>query len=238
MTNKNQQPSPPFRAGAYHQPDRNKTILRKYIPEQAIDTIAEWIYKYNFKLKIKKSRSSKEGDYTPPYSGKNHVITINRDLNKYAFLITLMHEIAHLVTWEKYRGKVNPHGREWKSEYSKLLNFILSLNNSLPNGEGRGGALFPSEISSALHRHMQRPSAASCSDLNLFRTLKKHDLNSETILLERISVGSSFRIAHSKTKHSKKIFIKGEKRKTCFKCIHAHTKREYLIHALCKVVLT
>ncbi|TAL59709.1 MAG: sprT domain-containing protein [Bacteroidetes bacterium] len=215
------------------QAHRNKSILKKYIPEPAVDTIAEWIYTYNFKLKVKKPRSSREGDYTAPYSGKNHVITVNRDLNKYAFLITLIHEIAHLITWEKYKGSVSPHGKEWKSEYSKLLNYFLLKEKSTDQEE----SLFPREISSILHTHSQRPSAASCSDIHLSRALRKFDSDTETLLLEKISADSSFRIVSIKTKHSREIFIKGEKRRTRFKCIHARTKREYLIHALCKVVL-
>jgi SprT protein len=216
------------------QEDRNKSILAKYIPEPAVDTISEWIYKYNFKLKVKKQRTSKEGDYTAPYNGKNHVITINHDLNKYAFLITLIHEVAHLVTWEKYKGRVNPHGKEWKTEYSNLLNYFLANDRSAA-GEAK---IFPKEISAALYRHTQSPSAASCSDLHLSRVLKNFDADSDTLLLERISVGTSFKIASSRTKHAEEVFIKGEKRRTRFKCIHARTKREYLIHALCKVVLT
>jgi SprT protein len=215
-----------------NQAERNKSILAKYIPEPAVDTISEWIYKYNFKLKVKKSRASKEGDYTPPHSGKNHVITINHDLNKYAFLVTLIHEVAHLVTWEKYQGRVNPHGKEWKSEYSRLLDYFLLKGSSLDSSE----ELFPEEISRALHKHSNRPSAASCSDLHLSRVLKKFDADTETLLLERIATGTMFRIVHSKTKHSDEVFIKGEKRRTRFKCTHARTKREYLIHALCKVV--
>jgi hypothetical protein len=216
-----------------NQEERNKNILRKYIPEAAIDTIAEWIYKYNFKLKVKKSRSSKEGDYMSPHDGKNHVITINYDLNKYAFLVTLIHEIAHLTTWEKYKGRVNPHGSEWKSEYSRLLNYFLTKEKVVSEEK----KIFPKEIFIALQKHMQSPSAASGSDLNLSRVLKKYDTDSETLLLERISVGTQFRIANRKTKHSSEIFIKGEKRRTRFKCIHARTKREYLIHALCEVEL-
>ena len=216
------------------QSDRNKAILSKYIPEQAIDTITEWIYKYNFKLKIKKSRSSKMGDYTPPQEGKNHLITVNHDLNKYSFFVTLVHEIAHLITWEKYKGKVYTHGKEWKSEYSKLLNHFLAMNAAFSDEE----KLFPDDVYSALKTHIFSPSAASCSDLQLSRVLKKYDSDSETLLLERIAIGSSFRIAHSKEKHLQEVFIKGEKRRTRFTCIHKHTKREYLINALCKVVLT
>ena len=216
-----------------HQEERNKSILRKYIPEPAIDTIAEWIYKFNFKLKVKKSRSTKEGDYMSPHNGKNHVITVNHDLNKYAFFITLVHEIAHLTTWEKYKGRVNPHGSEWKSEYSRLLDHFLTKDR-LAAEEAK---MFPEEIFVALQKHMQSPSAASGSDLHLSRVLKKYDGDTQALLLEKISMGTSFKIASARSKHSTEVFIKGEKRRTRFKCLHARTKREYLIHALCKVEL-
>ena len=215
--------------------ERNRSVLKKYIPEPTVNIIADWIYQYNFKLKVKRARSSKEGDYTPPHSGKNHVITINRDLNQYAFLVTLVHEIAHLVTWEKHKGKVMPHGREWKSEYVKLLGVFVNGSSALDRVEGAD--VFPHDLHSALHKHMHRPSAASCSDLHLSRVLHKFDANTEALLLERIAAGSSFRIASSRTKHSNDVFIKGEKKRTRFKCIHTPTRREYLIHALCKVVL-
>ena len=86
---------------------RNADILVKYIPEAAVPTIAEWIIHYDFKLKIKKERNSRLGDYTPPREGLNHLITINHNLNKYAFLITLVHEVAHLV-------EMNHGARFWK----------------------------------------------------------------------------------------------------------------------------
>ena len=213
--------------------ERNKFILRKYIPDQSVDIISDWINIYNFKLKVKRARTTKEGDYTSPRGEKNHVITINRDLNKYAFLVTLIHEIAHLVTWEKRKGKVLPHGKEWKLEYVQLLNYFLKANRELPVEK----KIFPNEISIGLYNHILQPSASSCSDLKLSRLLKKFDAPSETILLEKISIGTTFKIAQAKTKHATEVFIKGEKRRTRYKCLHAQTKREYLIHALCKVVI-
>lgn len=212
------------------QEERNKTVLRKYIPEPAVDTIAEWIYKYNFKLKVKRPRSSKEGDYTAPHSGRNHTITINKDLNKYAFLITLIHEVAHLVTWEKYKGRVSPHGSEWKSEYTALLHHFLSK-------ETGGGELFPAEVSRALHKHSQSPSAASCSDLHLARVLKSFDANPEKLFLESIPAGTSFRIVSERSKHAKEIFVKGEKRRTRYECFHSSTRRKYFVPALCEVII-
>lgn len=218
------------------QEKRNKAILSKYIPEPAVDTITEWIYKYNFKLKVKRPRASKEGDYTAPHSGRNHTITINKDLNKYAFLITLIHEVAHLVTWEKYKGRVNPHGKEWKSEYSNLLFFFIS--SSSPLGGPEGAAVFPEEVSRALHKHSQSPSAASCSDLHLARVLKGFDANPEKLFLESIPAGTSFRIVSERSKHAKDIFVKGEKRRTRYECFHSSTRRKYFVPALCEVVLS
>lgn len=213
--------------------ERNKAILRKYIPERAVDTMAEWIFRYNFKLKIKKPRASKMGDHMPPHNGRNHTITINYDLNKYSFFITLVHEIAHLVTWDKYQGRVYAHGPEWKAEYSNLLNHFLVMDSSLPDTE----KLFPRDIHAALKRHMFSPAAASCSDIQLARTLDKYDDGKNFLTLERIAVGSHFKIAHSKSKLSKDIYIKGNKRRTRFECMHALTNKKYLIHALCKVVV-
>jgi hypothetical protein len=213
--------------------ERNKTILAKYIPLQAVPILADWIYTYNFKLKIKKSRSTKQGDYSPPHEGKNHTITINHDLNPYSFLITLLHEVAHLITWEKYKGRVNPHGSEWADEYSTLLLYFLKIDKSLP----LENKLFPAEITTALQKHLLNPSASSCTDIHLFRVLRKFDADSHELTLEQISLGASFRIIHSKTNHSTELFIKGEKRRTRYHCIQQNTRKAYLVHALCKVVV-
>src|SRR5690606_28773275 len=120
--------------------------------------IAAWIVKYDFKLKIKRERSTRLGDYTSPRGGLNHVITINHNLNKYAFLITLVHEVAHLVTYNEYKNSVNPHGTEWKNHFRELMQPFLNTD------------IFPLEVFSALRRYMSNPAASSCSDINLLRT--------------------------------------------------------------------
>ena len=103
---------------------RNQSILDKYLPEQAVPVIAQWIYKYDFKLKIKKSRSSKYGDYRPPVKGQNHLITINHDLNKYAFLITLVHEIAHLTNFNKQITTISSMGGE---NFENIIFFFVII---------------------------------------------------------------------------------------------------------------
>jgi len=200
-----------------NQLEKNKSILVKYIPENAVVTIAEWIFQFDFKLKIKKDRSSKHGDYRPPIEGKNHQITVNKNLNKYAFLITLVHEIAHLTGWNKHKNKVKPHGEEWKHEFKTLMSpFIHST-------------IFPDDIKYALNNYLRNPAASSCSDISLSRTLKKYDQRDGIFLLEEIPVNSVFKIKHDRH------FIKGERIRKRFKCVEVKTKRQYLFNPLAEI---
>lgn len=197
---------------------RNHSVLEKYLPEQAVPIIAQWIYKYDFKLKIKKSRSSKYGDYRPPIKGQNHLITINHDLNKYAFLITLVHEIAHLTNFNKHKDTVAPHGEEWKLEFKILMNFFLHEH------------IFPEDVFKALKKYMSNPAASSCSDTNLLRVLKKYDERDKTVLLEELAHGTTFMYG------SERIFIKGEQVRKRFQCKEIRTKRMYLFNPLTEVL--
>jgi SprT protein len=199
------------------QSDRNKSILQKYIPEPAVHTIAECIIRLDFKLKIKRARMTKYGDYRPPGKSLNHRISVNRDLNKYAFLITLLHEMAHLTNWNQHRNKVAPHGQEWKQEFKGLMRPYLNLS------------LFPSDITQALTRYMENPAASSCSDHTLMRVLKKYDPVTDSVLLEQLPANATFKT------HNNRFFQKGEKRRTRFLCRELQTGREYLFSALAEV---
>jgi SprT protein len=146
--------------------ERNKNILYKYIPEKAVPVIAEWIYKFDFKLRIKKSRATKLGDYRPPVKGENHLITV--------------HEIAHLTNYNKHKNSVKPHGEEWKLHYKLLMQEFL-----IPD-------VFPEDVIKALVKYMNNPAASSCSDHSLLRVLKKYDVRQHTVLLEELPQGSKF----------------------------------------------
>src|SRR6202007_2054142 len=122
--------------------ERNSAVLQKYIPEPAVPIIARWIIEYDFKLKIKRERNTKLGDYRSPSAGQNHTITINYNLNKYAFLITLVHEVAHLVTFTRHKDDVNPHGEEWKQNYKLLMRHFLNAD------------YFPTDVLFALQKHL------------------------------------------------------------------------------------
>lgn len=199
--------------------ERNQSILHKYIPEKAVEIIAKWVYVYDFKLRIKKSRSSKYGDYRPPLKGTNHLITINYDMNKYAFLITLVHEIAHLSNWEKHKDRVKPHGEEWKEEYKILMSHFMHDH------------IFPSDVINALRKYMQNPAASSCSDTHLLRVLKTYDNRQNTVLLEEVTPGLTF------SYNEDRYFIKGEKVRKRIKCTEVKTNRTYLFSPLTEVLV-
>lgn len=182
--------------------------LSDHLPEKALPAIVSIQKKYNFSLKITINRVSKSGDYRAPYRGKGHRITINQGLNKYAFLITLIHEIAHLITWERFKNKVKAHGPEWQTCYRDLLQYFLHL-----------GA-FPNDISEELEKS-ERVFASACSDGSLLRVLRKYD-EKEAPFLEELKEGARFRALRGR------IFRKGALRRTRYICEEEGTGRKYL----------
>lgn len=197
---------------------RNAVILAKYIPESCVERIAHWIVDFDFKLKIKKERSSKLGDYTPPHNGLNHTITINFNLNRYAFLITLVHEVAHLVTFNEFRNTVAPHGAEWKENFRRLMQPMLDTE------------VFPPDVLYALRKYLQNPAAASCTDASLLRTLKLYDDNAhEIVFLEYLPYKTHF------IYNDNRIFEKGERVRKRFRCKELSTGNIYLFNPLTEV---
>ena len=198
---------------------RNSEVLLKYLPEASVSLIARWVVEFDFKLKIKRERNSRLGDYTPPRKGMNHLITINHNLNKYSFLITLVHEIAHLQTYNQHKNTVNPHGKEWKLNFRELMQPFLNTD------------IFPLEVFSALRAYLQNPAASSCSDHTLLKTLKLHDETDDKVLLEYLPKNAVFLYNGSR------IFRKGEQLRKRFKCTELHSGSVYLFNALTEVQL-
>src|SRR5690349_15654569 len=95
--------------------------LSKFIPATAVPRVLEYLHQYKVHLTITRERKSVLGDYRHATPHKNHRISVNGNLNPYAFLITLVHELAHLVTFMQFGNRVSPHGREWKDCYALLL---------------------------------------------------------------------------------------------------------------------
>lgn len=195
---------------------RHIEVLKNFCPEGTAHLVYDWIVFYRIRFRISKSRNSRFGDYQSPYRSGVHKISVNHDLNKYAFLITFCHEVAHLVQWEKHRDHVAPHGAEWKHEFRiLLLNFI-------------GRNVFPPDVEVALDKYIMNPKASSCTDHELYRTLKKYDVNPVTHL-EELPLGSIFSISTGK------LFKKGAKQRTRFLCQCLDDKRMYYVSGIAEV---
>jgi hypothetical protein len=194
-----------------------KQILSEYLPEGAVDQVYAWIKAHRIHFKITRKRQTKLGDYRPPIRHPNHRISINHDLNPYAFLITFVHELAHLVVYEKYKSNVAPHGKEWKLEYRQLM-FPL-----LENG------IFPENLKTVLLASLMNVRASSTSDLKLSRILKQYDSETKGIRLEDLEKGSVFTTGNNQQ------FQKGDRVRTRYKCFNLQNKKTYLFHPLTPV---
>jgi len=185
-------------------------IIRHYIPEEASPIVVNWIQEHKIALTITQSRKSVFGDYHWPHDGKGHRISVNGDLNPYAFLITFVHEMAHLTSWERYRNTVASHGKEWKHEFKILMD------------EFSGRKIFPVEIHTAFKQHLIAPSYSHCEDPKLMRALRKYDREAVTVL-EELPEGCLFRFNNV-------ILRKGKKLRKRFICYEANTNRMLLFN--------
>lgn len=194
--------------------------LQDYLPAGSYDEVLYYLQHYHVHLTISRKRQSILGDYRHAHSDKNHRISVNGNLNKYAFLITLLHELAHLFTYERCGHRVQPHGREWKDEFSKILaKFLLHK-------------VFPADIEKTLLGTLQNPAASSCGDEKLLRVLHKYDEEKEgTHLIEQLPAGTLFSIKGGR------IFKKEEKIRKRYKCVEVKTGKYYLFSPVYEVNL-
>jgi hypothetical protein len=192
--------------------------LSKYIPEHAVKPVFELIVANQVHLKIVNERVTRHGDYRKGINGK-HEITVNANLNKYKFLITLIHEISHLVAFEKFGRNIKPHGEEWKYSFQ-----ILMVPFIRPE-------IFPSHLLPLLARHFKNPTASSDTDATLSLALKQFDEQNDKNYIFEIPYGSVFRISNGK------IFKKIAQRVKRFECVEINSGRIYLFNPNAEVEL-
>ncbi len=194
--------------------------LEAYLPAGTFDKVVVFLHQYKVDLTITKERASILGDYRNAVHGKNHRISVNGNLNRYAFLITLLHELAHLLTHEKYGHRVSSHGKEWKALYSYLLKDFM------------GAGVFPVDINRALLNSVQNPGASSCSEEELTRVLRNYDPPKKGVqMIETVPAGAIFITRDGRR------FIKGGKLRKRYKCKEVATGLSYLFSGLYEVKL-
>jgi len=195
-------------------------LLAQYMPAAAAPVIAKWIDYFQCEFKISKSRSTKLGDYRHPFRNEGHKISVNNNLNPYAFLVTTVHEFAHLLTWNDHKNKVKPHGEEWKHNFKRMMNPFLEQQ------------VFPEDIRQAVVSYLSNPSAASCTDLKLSRALKQHDQLITKTHLEELPLHTIFTIKDGRK------FRKGERLRKRYRCECLDNGKIYLFNPLAEVVVS
>ena len=191
--------------------------VKKYVPLEYVDLVTDLLLKYRVVFKIVKPRKTKLGDFRAGIQGEKHQITVNGDLNKYSFLITTLHEFAHLITYDEYGRRAAPHGKEWKDNFSMLLVPMIRIGH------------LPKPIESALMNSLVNVKASSCTDVNLQRVLLTFDERNDNLTtLESLEKNSIFEL-------NGRLFEKGVLRRTRFMCKEQHGKRYFLVNRLAMV---
>jgi SprT protein len=192
-------------------------VLAQYLPEPAAPTIAKWIDYFQCEFKISKNRATKLGDYRHPFKENGHKISVNNDLNRYAFLVTTVHEFAHLLTWNDHKNKVKPHGAEWKNNFKRMMKPFFDMQ------------VFPPDIHRSIVTYLDNPAASSCTDLSLARALKKYDAQLHTTRVEELPLNTIFTLKDGRK------FERGEKIRKRYKCLCITNGKMYLFNPLAEV---
>lgn len=193
--------------------------LAHYLPEGAFEPVVQLIHQYKVHLTVTRARKSVLGDYRHPFMGSNHKITVNGNLNKYEFLITLLHELAHLLCFEQFKNRVEAHGKEWKQIYGNLLGGFIDLN------------LFPLDITKSLKKTLLNPAATANGETALLLVLRQYNkVNaSGAVVLANLPDGTLF------TAEKGAVFKKIKLRRKRIECLQVTTGNIYLFSALTEV---
>ncbi|MGC4022472.1 MAG: transcription elongation protein SprT [Cyclobacteriaceae bacterium] len=189
-----------------------ESLLSQRVPPLAINYCVLLWQESPFDFKLRKNRQTKVGDFTCS-TGKAPQITVNKDLHPFLFLMTYVHEVAHLRVHASHGRKAEAHGHEWKTSFQNLMEPILHEE------------IFPEPLLSALKKHMSSPKASSYSDSELTQMFRSFDQRErETVLLSHIPEGSIFSL-HGRW------FKKGKLKRTRVLCSEVKTRRQYLVPA-------
>jgi SprT protein len=186
-----------------------------FVPEKSNKLLQCWVDNLKVNIEISNPRKTKLGDFK--IRGNRLSITINNNLNKYSFLITLTHELAHAFVFKKHQNTVKPHAKNWKLTFKSLM-----LNFLNPD-------YFPEDVLKVLSLHMINPKASTFADLELVKVLRRYD-QVKSFTISDLSAGDLFRVT------SGKIFVKGERIRKRYKCIECTTGKVYLFHPFAEVI--
>jgi len=189
--------------------------LCEFLPKGTEAYVANLIIDNKAHFKISPKRKTKLGDYRIPNNRCGHRISVNGDLNEYAFLVTTIHEFAHLQAFEKYGIRIKPHGLEWQKTFSQLFEPILQQG------------VLPIDVTLALTKYLKKAKASSHTDDALYRVLRRYD-NKQLTLVEHLKPGDKFLLNNL-------IFEKGKKLRKYYLCINISNNRQYRVLGVAEI---
>jgi hypothetical protein len=204
--------------------------LHSYLPENSAGYILKWFHDNPVLLRISKIRSSKFGDYRAPINHMPARISVNRNLNKFDFLITLVHEMAHHEVYteacipnnaffiHRRKRRPRPHGKEWKDHYLRLMSPLLTES------------IFPSEILKHLVDHLKNPGSSSKSNNYLVLELKNYDAPDDSVFIDSLPFDAIFSLPDGRK------FKKKEKLRKRYRCESLDNGRIYLFSPMARVL--
>lgn len=195
-------------------------VFDQYLPATAATYGRQLWQQHQFQFRVSKPRRSRLGDFKALPGGTLH-ITVNADLNPYAFLLTYVHEVAHAVVHRqtqaaRRRVRPKPHGPQWQLAFQQLMQPLLTE------------AVYPLAILEPLRDYLRQPAATSFANPALTNALRQADQKpAGQILLQDVPEGQAFLFA-------KKTFVRGTFRRTRIVCKEVGSGRSYTIlaHAL------
>ena len=192
-------------------------IVSPHVPQEALDYCCQLWLQHSFHFKISRDRKSKLGDFRYTKSDNIYAVTVNRGLNPYAFLITYLHEVAHVVTYRQFKRTCKPHGREWQESFRLLAAPLLRPS------------VFPPDVLKAFQEYLKNPAASTSGCAPLTMALRRYDKEEENQqLLGALAMGCKF-IFKDRT------FIKVGKKRTRALCKDLGNGRNYLISEVAQV---
>lgn len=191
--------------------------VSKFFPQAALAYCCDLWIQHDFTFKVSKDRLTKLGDFRYYKVKEQYQVSVNRGLNPYAFLLTYIHEVAHVYTYRQFKDKCKPHGREWQESFRQLAGPLLC------------NSVFPDDILQPLKNYLQNPSASTSGCMPLTIALRAYDSQKEEQqLLAALETGTKF-VFKDRT------FLKIGRKRTRALCKDLNNGRNYLIPEVAQV---
>ena len=189
------------------------SILEQYLPSDTQPFLRRWFASYKIHIRITRDRNSKLGDYRK-MPDKSHEISINSTLDRQLFFFVLTHELAHLIAFEKFGGRISAHGQEWKSTFREMLLESISI--------------YTSDLQPVIRQFAKNPKANFMASPELVRYFHVDDPDDSQFFVEQLAPDSEFL-------YKGDLYKMIEKKKKLYLCVNLKNSKKYLFRPLAQV---